>query len=75
MRYEYDTPPTDPSNRMATFDFKTGMTEQVGTDGLSRSGTRPAAHNFAPRVGFAWSPPRIPWSAVATASTTIRACS
>jgi len=56
MRYEYDTPPTDPSNRMATFDFKTGMTEQVGTDGLSRSGTRPAAHNFAPRVGFAWSP-------------------
>jgi hypothetical protein len=58
LRYEYDTPPTDPSNRMATFDFAKGMTEQVGTDGLSRSGTQPAPHNFAPRVGFAWSPAR-----------------
>ena len=56
LRYEYDTPPTDPTNRMATFDFKDGITEPVGTNGLSRSGTRPAPHNFAPRVGFAWSP-------------------
>src|ERR1039458_1637702 len=56
VRYEYDTPPTDPTNRMATFDFKDGITEPVGTNGLSRSGTRPAPHNFAPRVGFAWSP-------------------
>jgi len=56
LRYEYDTPPTDPTNRMATFDFGKGATEQVGADGLSRSGTSPAPHNFAPRVGFAWSP-------------------
>ena len=56
LRYEYDTPPTDPTNRMSTFDFKDGQVEPVGTNGLSRSGTRPAPHDFAPRVGFAWSP-------------------
>ena len=39
LRYEYDSPATDPTNRMATFDFKTGTVEQVGTNGLSRSGT------------------------------------
>jgi hypothetical protein len=41
---------------MATFDFQTGQTVQVGTDGFSRSGTRPKEDDFAPRVGFAWSP-------------------
>jgi len=56
VRYEYDTPPTDPTNRLATFDFQTGQTVQVGTDGFSRSGTRPKGDDFAPRVGFAWSP-------------------
>jgi Carboxypeptidase regulatory-like domain/TonB dependent receptor len=56
IRYEYDTPPTDPTNRMATFNFADGKSEQVGTHGLSRSGTVSAPHNFAPRVGFAWSP-------------------
>jgi hypothetical protein len=56
LRYEYDTPPTDPTNRMATFDFHNGATEPVGSDGLSRSGTRAAPRRFAPRVGFAWSP-------------------
>jgi hypothetical protein len=56
VRYEYDSPATDPTNRMATFDFQTGQTVQVGTDGFSRSGTRPKEDDFAPRVGFAWSP-------------------
>jgi hypothetical protein len=41
---------------MATFNFQTGQTVQVGTDGFSRSGTRPKEDAFAPRVGFAWSP-------------------
>ncbi len=56
VRYEYDTPATDPTNRMATFDFQTGQTVQVGTNGTSRSGTQPKENDFAPRVGFAWSP-------------------
>ncbi len=56
LRYEYDSPATDPTNRMATFDFETGQTAQVGTNGISRSGTRPKEDDFAPRVGFAWSP-------------------
>ncbi len=56
LRYEYDSPATDPTNRMATFDFQTGQTVPVGTDGTSRSGTRPRYDAFAPRVGFAWSP-------------------
>ncbi len=56
LRYEYDSPATDPTNRMATFDFQTGQSVQVGTDGYSRSGTRPKRDDFAPRIGFAWSP-------------------
>jgi hypothetical protein len=56
LRYEYDSPATDPTNRMATFDFQTGQTVQVGTHGFSRSGTQPKLDDFAPRVGFAWSP-------------------
>jgi hypothetical protein len=56
LRWEYDAPATDPTNRMATFDFATGTTEQVGTNGISRSGIQPQYHDFAPRVGFAWSP-------------------
>lgn len=56
LRYEYDTPPTDPTNRMATFDFQTGTTVQVGTDGIPRSGVESQKGGFQPRVGFAWSP-------------------
>jgi hypothetical protein len=56
VRYEYDSPAIDPTNRMATFDFKKGQTVQVGTNGFSRSGTSPQHTDFAPRVGFAWSP-------------------
>jgi hypothetical protein len=55
LRYEFNMPPTDPTNRMSAFDFATGQVEQVGTDGLSRSGIRPDYKDFAPRVGFAWS--------------------
>jgi hypothetical protein len=56
LRYEYNTPPTDPFNRMSIFDLATHNVYQVGIHGLSRSGIRPDTNNFAPRVGFAWSP-------------------
>ena len=56
LRYEYDSPATDPTNRMATFDFQTGTTVQVGTNGISRSGTHGWDGGFGPRAGFAWSP-------------------
>jgi len=56
LRYEYNTPPTDPANRMSIFDPAAGQVVNVGTNGLSRSGIRPDGNNFAPRMGFAWSP-------------------
>lgn len=54
LRYEYQSPPTDPSNRMTVFDLKTMGLVRVGTGGVSRSGLSPDRNNFAPRVGFAW---------------------
>ena len=56
VRYEYNTPPTDPTDRMSIFDLRTSKVVQVGTNGLSRSGLRPDRNNFAPRIGFAWTP-------------------
>ncbi len=56
LRYEYNTPPVDPTNRMSAFNIRTGGVVRVGTDGVSRSGLSPDRNNLAPRVGFAWSP-------------------
>jgi hypothetical protein len=56
VRYEYNTPPTDPTNRMDVLNLETGQLDQVGTNGISRSGIRPDYNNFAPRLGFAWNP-------------------
>jgi len=56
IRYEYNTPATDPHNGMSTLNFQTGQVVQVGTNGVSRSGASPDGNNFAPRVGIAWNP-------------------
>ena len=54
VRYEYNTPPTDPTNRMSTLNLATGKITQVGTDGVSRSGFKSDWNNVAPRVGLAY---------------------
>ena len=55
LRYEYNTPPVDPTDRMSVLNLATGKIANVGTSGISRSGTRPDRNNLAPRAGFAWS--------------------
>src|SRR6185312_11914165 len=54
VRYEYNTPPVDPHDRMSAFNLETHTLSQVGTAGVSRSGINPDRNNVAPRVGFAW---------------------
>ncbi|HXJ96095.1 MAG TPA: TonB-dependent receptor [Terriglobia bacterium] len=56
VRYEYNTPASDPTNRMSTLDFTNFQVVPVGTNGVSRSGIQPDWNNVAPRVGLAWSP-------------------
>ena len=56
LRYEYNTPPVDPADRMYIFNPATARLSRVGTDGFSRSGLRPDHNNFAPRIGLAWTP-------------------
>jgi len=58
MRYEYNTPPTDPHDRLSIFDPRTGAITNVGKQGIPRAGIRPDRHNFAPRGGFARMPAR-----------------
>ena len=55
LRYELASPPTDPSNAMATFDLVSGRLVPVGTAGVTASGVRADWNNVAPRLGVAWS--------------------
>lgn len=54
LRYEYNTPATDPYDRMSVLQLATGNIVRVGTSGVSRSGVAADRNNFAPRTGFAW---------------------
>ncbi len=58
LRYEYNPPPTDPTNRMAALDLATMKVVRLGSQGMPRAGIRPDADNAAPRLGFAWTPAR-----------------
>ncbi len=57
LRYEFATPAVEKENRFANFDPKTGTMILAKDGGLfERALIRPDRNNFAPRVGFAWSP-------------------
>ncbi|MGH9313547.1 MAG: carboxypeptidase regulatory-like domain-containing protein [Vicinamibacterales bacterium] len=57
LRYEYATPPREANNQFANFDPETG-TMVFATDGdtYERSLIRPDRNNWAPRIGFAYTP-------------------
>jgi hypothetical protein len=54
LRYEYNTPPVDTTDRANVYDVTTGTLVRVGTNGVPRGGFHADKNNFAPRVGFAW---------------------
>ena len=57
VRYDLFTPPAEQENRLANFDFATGLFVTPQMPGVSRSGNvKTDYNNFAPRVGFAWTP-------------------
>ena len=57
LRYDLFTPPVEQENRLANFDFSTGHFISPLMPGVSSSGgVKTDYNNFAPRVGFAWTP-------------------
>lgn len=57
LRYDIFTPMVEQHDRLANFDFATGKFISPQQAGVSPSGNvQTKFHNFAPRVGFAYSP-------------------
>ena len=57
VRYEYATPPREKENNLANFDPATGtMVFSRDGDTFERALIRPDRNNFAPRLGFAYTP-------------------
>ena len=56
VRYDYTTPITEAHNRQSDFDYSTGQIIQAATNGYSRGLVSTDKDDFAPRVGFAYSP-------------------
>lgn len=55
LRYEYSLAPIESQNRQAYFDLSSGKEVYAG-NGIRRSIIKPDYTNFAPRLGFSWSP-------------------
>ena len=56
LRYDYTTPIVESHNRQSNFDYSTGQIIVAGQDGNSRGLTAMDKGDFAPRLGFAYSP-------------------
>ncbi|HKY29119.1 MAG TPA: TonB-dependent receptor [Pyrinomonadaceae bacterium] len=54
LRYEYNSPPVDSTNRATLYDATTRSLVPVGTAGMPSAGYEADKNNFAPRVGLAW---------------------
>ncbi|HZU27327.1 MAG TPA: TonB-dependent receptor [Bryobacteraceae bacterium] len=56
LRYDFFSPIVEVNNKQSNFDYATGQLVVASVNGASRSLTTPDHLNFAPRIGFAWSP-------------------
>ena len=54
LRYEFNAPPYDADNRMRILNLDTLQLQDVGANGVSRSGLRGDRNDVAPRAGFSW---------------------
>ena len=54
LRYEYNSPPVDSTDRANLYDAATRSLVRVGTGDMPRAGYDADKNNFAPRVGLAW---------------------
>jgi hypothetical protein len=56
VRYELDQPVYSPNNTASNFNLATQVYDQVGINGRSKALYNLDANNFAPRLGFSYSP-------------------
>jgi hypothetical protein len=54
IRYELNAPPYDADDRMRILNLSSLELQQVGVDGVSRSGLRGDFNDLAPRLGLSW---------------------
>lgn len=56
LRYDYFSPTVELNDHQSNFDYNTGTIIVAGQGGASRSLVEADKANFAPRLGFAWTP-------------------
>jgi hypothetical protein len=56
LRYDYATPGYEAHHHQSNFDYTKGVIVPAGTPGYPKNLATPARTNFAPRIGFSYSP-------------------